>query len=159
MATLVHAGAALARRSSALATLSLRAHPLSSASSVAMLARSAVSSGLIGANAPWLRSACVGGSSLPPTGSVELEASGSWAPVDDAAVTGAAAASGAASSGGLLEQIAETLAGAILAIQRTFQPSVVKRKRKHGFLKRNATTSGQKLLARRRRKGRKTLNP
>jgi large subunit ribosomal protein L34 len=70
------------------------------------------------------------------------------------------AGSGAASSiSSWVEELANTLAGAIMAIKRTYRPSVVRKKRTHGFLHRNSTTSGQKLLKRRIRKGRKTLCP
>lgn len=40
----------------------------------------------------------------------------------------------------------------------TYRPSKLRRARKFGFRKRNATKSGQKVLAARRRKGRKRLS-
>jgi large subunit ribosomal protein L34 len=39
-------------------------------------------------------------------------------------------------------------------IKRTWQPSVIVRKRKHGFLKKMATPNGRKVLERRKRVGR-----
>jgi large subunit ribosomal protein L34 len=39
----------------------------------------------------------------------------------------------------------------------TYKPESIKRKRKHGFLKRNETKTGQRVLKNRRKKGRKKL--
>lgn len=41
--------------------------------------------------------------------------------------------------------------------KRTYQPKKVKRQKKHGFMERNATPNGRKLIKRRQLKGRKKI--
>jgi large subunit ribosomal protein L34 len=45
-----------------------------------------------------------------------------------------------------------------MSTKRTYQPKKGKRQRKHGFMARMATRSGQNVLKRRRQSGRKALS-
>lgn len=55
---------------------------------------------------------------------------------------------------GIAEGGAAAAGDAIMWVKRTYQPNFLRRKRKHGFLKRLKTTAGRKVLKKRERKGR-----
>lgn len=55
------------------------------------------------------------------------------------------------------KSVMELLLDGILFLKRTFQPSLLRRKRKHGFLVRAATNNGNKTLNRRRTKKRRYI--
>ena len=66
-------------------------------------------------------------------------------------------ASGITTTIGEVSEYVEGLFGGIFNVKRTFQPSLLRRKRKHGFLARAATRHGRDILNRRRAKGRSQL--
>lgn len=59
----------------------------------------------------------------------------------------------------VLEDVMVSLLGSpsILLIKRTFQPSILRKRRKHGFLKRQKSVGGRRVLKRRLQKGRARL--
>jgi large subunit ribosomal protein L34 len=61
-------------------------------------------------------------------------------------------------SAGLSSMLTDFVEGAIWFIKRTFQPSLIRRKRKHGFLSRISTNNGNKTLSRRRQKNRRYVS-
>ena len=131
---------ACARLSGALLYSPPQAPPQPSAAAAALAAAAPAPSQSVAAS--WWRRACVGASAL-------------------AAPSAAAAAPSPSPSAApaLRQAVEDVLSAALLLVARTFRPSVVRKKRTHGFLHRNASTSGRRVLARRRRLGRKTLCP
>ncbi len=59
----------------------------------------------------------------------------------------------------MCENAMELVGDGILMIKRTFQPSLLRKKRKHGFLARKSTKDGIRVLNRRRFKKRVRLCP
>lgn len=63
----------------------------------------------------------------------------------------------AAAEASSCEEASEGAAATMHCIKRTYQPSVLKRKRAHGFLSRLVNSKGKKILARRRQKHRSRM--
>lgn len=58
---------------------------------------------------------------------------------------------------GMLDSLQSLLDISTWLIKRTFQPSIVRKRRKHGFLRRQESVGGRRVLKRRKAKGRMRL--
>ena len=72
-------------------------------------------------------------------------------------------ASSGGGGSGVVDEIGDPAQGPtppapVLAVKRTFQPSTIRKKRKHGFLVRLRDEEGRKTIHRRRLKGRSRLS-